>query len=187
MVDAIKKLFSQPIEIEICIGMAIALLVWIRAGIKALAKKSAAAARRVKLKDEIASLQKHLHTQMEINNKGNQALRQTLASLQETSQRLTQAVSVLKDKPGRAEIRTLHLYTKALSIMSCFRSLNTKPRVRANTKKTNFLTHLAPKTTRVHPDSNHCFAGSVDSLRLRASRSASRRQGYHQETNASNN
>jgi hypothetical protein len=118
MVDAIKKLFSQPIEIEICIGMAIALLVWIRAGIKALAKKSAAAARRVKLKDEIASLQKHLHTQMKINNKGNQALRQTLASLQETSQRLTQAVSVLKDKPGRAEIRTLHLYTKALSIMN---------------------------------------------------------------------
>ncbi len=118
MEDALKNLFSQPIVIGICIGLAIALLVWIRAGIKALSQKSDAAARRDKLEDEIASLQKHLHTQMEINNKGNEALKQELANQRETSQNLTQAVSALKDKPSRAEIRTLHLYTIALSIMN---------------------------------------------------------------------
>lgn len=118
MEDALKNLFSQPIVIGICIGLVIALLVWIRAGIKALAQKSDAAARRDKLKNEIASLQKHLHTQMEINTMGNEALKQELATQQETSQNLTQAVSALKDKPSRAEIRTLHLYTKALSIMN---------------------------------------------------------------------
>ncbi|MFT6236088.1 MAG: hypothetical protein ACJAU9_001174, partial [Lentimonas sp.] len=74
MEDALKNLFSQPIVIGICIGLVIALLVWIRAGIKALTQKSDAAARRDKLEGEIASLQKHLHTQMEINNKGNEAL-----------------------------------------------------------------------------------------------------------------
>ncbi|MFT5623146.1 MAG: hypothetical protein ACI9FZ_001076, partial [Bacteroidia bacterium] len=30
MEDALKNLFSQPIVIGICIGLAIALLVWIR-------------------------------------------------------------------------------------------------------------------------------------------------------------
>jgi hypothetical protein len=118
MEDALKNLFSQPIVIGICIGLVIALLVWIRAGIKALSQKSDAAARRDKLKDEIANLQKHLHTQMEINTKGNESLKQALATQKETNQNLTQAISVLKDKPGRAEIRTLHLYSKALSIMN---------------------------------------------------------------------
>jgi uncharacterized protein YceH (UPF0502 family) len=118
MEDALKNLFSQPIVIGICIGLVIALLVWIRAGIKALSQKSDAAARRDKLKDEIANLQKHLHTQMEINTKGNESLKQALATQKETNQNLTQAISALKDKPGRAEIRTLHLYSKALSIMN---------------------------------------------------------------------
>ena len=118
MQEALKNLFSQPIVIGICIGLVIALLVWIRAGIKALAQKSDAAARMDKANDAIASLQKHLHTQMEITTKGNETLKQDLATLQETNQNLTQTISALKDKPGRAEIRTLHTYTKALSIMN---------------------------------------------------------------------
>ena len=118
MQEALKNLFSQPIVIGICIGLVIALLVWIRAGIKAIAQKSDAAARRDKLQDEIASLQKHLHIQMEINTKGNESLKQELAKQEETNQNLTQTINALKNKPGRAEIRTLHLYTKALSIMN---------------------------------------------------------------------
>ncbi|MFQ3224641.1 MAG: hypothetical protein ACI8Z5_000892 [Lentimonas sp.] len=118
MPEALKNLFTQPIVIGICIGLIIALIVWIRAWFKALAQKSDAAARMDKSKDEITSLQKHLHTQMEINTKGNESIKQELAAQKETNLNLTQTVSALKDKPGRAEIRTLHLYCKALSIMN---------------------------------------------------------------------
>ena len=118
MEETLTNLFTQPIMIGICIGLVIALLVWIRAWFKALAQKSDAAARMDKLNDEIASLQKHLHTQMEISTKGNESIKEDLATQQATNQNLKDTISALKDKPGRAEIRTLHLYSKALSIMN---------------------------------------------------------------------
>jgi hypothetical protein len=118
MQDALKNLFSQPIVIGLCIGLIIALLIWIRAWFKALSQKSEAAARMDKLQDEITSLQKHLHTQMEINTRGNEAIKQELAKEKEINLNLNQTIGALKEKPGRAEIRTLHLYSKALGIMN---------------------------------------------------------------------
>lgn len=118
MEEALKNLFTQPIVIGICIGLAIALLVWIRACFQAREKRLDAAARLDKANAEIANLQKHLHTQMEIHTKGNQALKDELEELKETNLNLKDTISALKDKPGRAEIRTLHTYTKALSIMN---------------------------------------------------------------------
>jgi gas vesicle protein len=118
MQEALQNLFTQPIVIGICIGLIIALLVWIRGGLKARELKLDAAARMDKANAEIASLQKHLHTQMEINTKGTESLKQELETLKATNQNLKDTISALKDKPGRAEIRTLHTYTKALSIMN---------------------------------------------------------------------
>jgi hypothetical protein len=118
MEESLENLFTQPLVIGICIGLVIALLVWIRAWFKALAQKSDAAARRDKANAEIASLQKHLHTQMEINTKGNESLKQDLEALTATNQNLKDTISALKDKPGRAEIRSLHLYEKSIRIMN---------------------------------------------------------------------
>ena len=118
MEEALRNLFTQPIVTGICIGLVIALLVWIRAWFKALAQKSDAAARMDKANAEITSLQKHLHTQMEINTKGSEAIKQELADQQATNQNLKDTIGALKDKPGRAEIRSLHLYEKAIRIMN---------------------------------------------------------------------
>jgi uncharacterized protein YceH (UPF0502 family) len=118
MKESLTNLLTQPIVIGFYIGLTIAILVWIRGWIIALAQKSDAAARIDKLNDEIASLHQHLHTQMEIQSKGSETLKQELKNLTALNQNLKDTISALKEKPGRADIRTLHLYTKALSIMN---------------------------------------------------------------------
>jgi gas vesicle protein len=118
MQEALKNLFTQPIVIGLCIGLVIALLIWLRSCLKAREIKLDGAARLDKANDEINHLRKHLHTQMEISTKGNQSLKEELEALKATNQNLKDTVSALKDKPGRAEIRTLHLYCKALSMMN---------------------------------------------------------------------
>lgn len=118
MEEALRNLFTQPIVVGTCIGLVIALLVWIRAWFKALEQKSTAAARMDKANDEIASLKKHLHTQMEINTKGAEALKQELVTEQATNKNLKDTIGALKDKPGRTEIRSLHLYEKAIRTMN---------------------------------------------------------------------
>jgi cell division protein FtsB len=118
MQDALITLFSQPIVIGLCIGLSIALLLWIRGCLKARAIKLDRAAQLDRANDEIDHLRKHLHTQMEISTKGNESLKQELEALNTTNQNLKDTISALKDKPGRDVIRTLHLYSKALSMMN---------------------------------------------------------------------
>ena len=55
---------------------------------------------------------------MEITAKGNESLKEDLVVLQQTNQNLSQTIGALKQKPGRVEIRTLHLYEKAIRLMN---------------------------------------------------------------------
>lgn len=118
MKEALSNFFTQPLIIGICIGLTLAFVVWIRSIIKARELKSAMSAKDDRYEIELEHLQKHLHTQMEITAKGNSSIQDELKAAKTTIDNLQQTVGVLKQKPGRAELRSLHLYEKAIRIMN---------------------------------------------------------------------
>ncbi len=118
MEDTIINFFSQPVVIGFGIGLVVALYVWLRAIGKLRTERSAAVAREDQLRAQTETLKAHLHTQMEITAKGNEALKEEVVALQKTNQNLSQTIGALKEKPGRVEIRTLHLYDKAIRVMN---------------------------------------------------------------------
>jgi len=118
MKDALINLFSQPIVIGLSLGLTVALIVFIRGTYKRIALKSQADAKQRELRAEIENLRKHLHTQMEITSKGNEAVQQEVIELKKINNNLSLTIGALKQKPGRSEIRTLHLYEKAIRIMN---------------------------------------------------------------------
>jgi ribosomal protein L29 len=85
------------------LGLLIALSVWINSFSK---------------RREIADLKKHLHTQMSINAKGYEELQKEVEKLKKENENLRITVATLSNKPGRAELKTLHLWDKALSILT---------------------------------------------------------------------
>jgi predicted nucleic acid-binding Zn-ribbon protein len=88
-------------------GLLIALYSWI-------SQRSARAA----LKQEIEDLKKHLHLQMSINTKGYEELKQELDRLKKENENLRITVGNLSNKPGRAELKTLYTWDKAIRSMS---------------------------------------------------------------------
>lgn len=85
------------------LGLLVALSVWINSFSK---------------RREIADLKKHLHTQMNINAKGYEELQKEVEKLKKENENLRITVATLSNKPGRAELKTLHLWDKALSILT---------------------------------------------------------------------
>ena len=70
------------------------------------------------LSKEVRRLREHLHTQMDITSKGNSVLRTELDSLKTQNENLRVAVKDSQQKPGRAEIRMLSVYDRAVRIMN---------------------------------------------------------------------
>jgi len=118
MEEQIINILTHPTAIGIYIGLVFALYIWIRGIGKTRAARIAADAQIRELRSQIASLKAHLHTQMEITAKGNESLKAEMADLQKTNQNLSQTIGALKQKPGRNELRTLHLYEKAIRLMN---------------------------------------------------------------------
>jgi gas vesicle protein len=118
MKEMLTNIFTHPLVIGLCIGLIAALIIWLRSLGKLRQERSAAATQARALKDQIETLKQHLHTQMEITAKGNESLKEELVALQQTNQNLSQTIGALKQKPGRVEIRTLHLYEKAIRVMN---------------------------------------------------------------------
>ncbi|HEY9661179.1 MAG TPA: hypothetical protein V6C65_22225 [Allocoleopsis sp.] len=88
-------------------GLLIALLGWL----SHLRVKSS-------LRQEIGDLQKHLNTQMNITAKGYEELQREVAQLKKENENLRITVATLSNKPGRAEIKTLHIWDKAVKLMT---------------------------------------------------------------------
>jgi len=118
MKDALIEFFSHPFTIGLCIGLVVALSLWLRGLGRLRAARSEAKAREDQLRAQTETLKAHLHTQMEITAKGNASLKDELVAQQKTNQNLSQTIGALKQKPGRVEIRTLHLYEKAIRVMN---------------------------------------------------------------------
>jgi hypothetical protein len=73
---------------------------------------------RAALRQEIDDLKKHLHLQMNINSKGYEELKQELDRVKKENENLRITVGNLSNKPGRAELRTLYTWDKAIRSMS---------------------------------------------------------------------
>jgi predicted nucleic acid-binding Zn-ribbon protein len=73
---------------------------------------------RSALRQEIDDLKKHLHLQMSINSKGYEELQQELDRLRKDNENLRITVGNLSNKPGRAELKTLYTWDKAIRSMS---------------------------------------------------------------------
>lgn len=84
-------------------GLIIAVFVWIgKLGV------------RSSLQKEISGLKDHLHTQMSINAKGYEELKKEMELLKQQNENLRITVATLSNKPGRAELKTLHVWDKAI-------------------------------------------------------------------------
>ncbi len=101
-----EEFFSNPFFIGLGVGLVLAILTW-----------ATGALQQRKLKKEIAELKRHLHLQMTITNKGNEELQREFESLKRQNENLRITVTTLQQKPGRAELRTLHMYDRAINLM----------------------------------------------------------------------
>jgi hypothetical protein len=94
-------------SVGVGIGLAITLLVWIS---KVRVRSS--------LRKEIEDLKKQLYTQMSINAKGYGELTKDLESLRKENENLRITIATLSNKPGRAELKTLHAWDKAIRTLN---------------------------------------------------------------------
>ncbi len=95
-------------------GAALAVVVWRAAFMKQRLLK-----KEIKdLKAEIEDLHKHLNRQMKITAKGSEELERELASLKEQNENLRVNLGALDQKAGRAEMKTLQIYDKAIATMN---------------------------------------------------------------------
>ena len=97
---------NHPFTYGLGLGVVGIILVWLNAVIK-----------RRSLVKEVRELRKHLHRQMEINQKGQDHVRTELEDLRKQNENLRVTNATLKQKPGRAELQTLVAYDKALRKM----------------------------------------------------------------------
>lgn len=100
-------LLTHPFVLGLLLGLAAALVVAISGW-----------NRRRALKRELKDLQKHLHTQLTINAQGNQATQQELQTLKQQNENLRISLATLQAKPDKAELRLLHVYDRAIRMMS---------------------------------------------------------------------
>lgn len=98
--------FFQPFFIGLYIGLILCIIVFIRSKLD-----------NRKLKREIKNLKKHLHTKLDIDSEANEYIKQALESLKKENENLRISLQALYQKPGRREIRELHIYHKAAEIL----------------------------------------------------------------------
>ena len=112
--ESIWNLMKEPFFWGLAMGAALAVVVWRAAFMKQrLLKKEIKT-----LKGEIEDLNKHLNRQMKITAKGADELEKELGMLKEQNENLRVNLGALDQKAGRAEMRMLQVYDRAVSSMN---------------------------------------------------------------------
>jgi hypothetical protein len=106
-------LLQQPFVLGLLLGILIAAFIW-KAGFSA---RRAVARDLKRVESEFRNLQTHLNTQLKINAGGNEKLQAELESLRQQNETLRVNNASLQQKPGRAEMRALHVHDIAIRIM----------------------------------------------------------------------
>ncbi|PID72500.1 MAG: hypothetical protein CSB34_01780 [Desulfobulbus propionicus] len=88
------------------IGLAIALILWVRGLLKTR-----------ELSANLKKLREHLHTKLEIDSEENERRKAEMDKIKQERDNLRNMVQVLNQKPGRPELRQTQVYQKAVEIM----------------------------------------------------------------------
>ena len=105
--EYVQKVITSPFAWGLAVGLILVFLTWL----SALAKSR-------ELRREVRRLREHLHTQMDITQRGNSAMKAELDTLKSQNENLRVAVKEWQTKPGRAELRQLSVYDRAIRIMN---------------------------------------------------------------------
>lgn len=111
--DYVWLVIQQPFTWGLALGLLIAGFLW-KAGFSA---QGVLKRENKRLQGELAELQKHLNTHLKISASGNEQLQKDLATLKEQNENLRVSMATLQQKPGRAEIRHLHVIEGAVRRM----------------------------------------------------------------------
>jgi hypothetical protein len=104
--EFMEDLLKHPFTIGLGVGATLAVLTWF-SGV--LSRRS--------INKELKDLKKHLNMQMSITTKGTESMQKELDSLKLQNENLRVSVASLQQKPGRAEVRTLQIYDRAVGLM----------------------------------------------------------------------
>jgi chromosome segregation ATPase len=107
MGDIVMKVLAERFTWGLAVGLAVAAYVWWsrRAKVRELEQK-------------LTDMSRHLNTQMEVTAKGSSALKEELEELRRQNENLRVSLQALQSKPGRAELRTLHVYDRAIHLLN---------------------------------------------------------------------
>ena len=101
-----EQWLTHPFTLGLALGLAVAALAWIAGLLK-----------RRGLRRDLRDLKKHLNLQMAITTKGHEGLQKELETLKTQNENLRVSLAGLQQKPGRAELRALQVYERALGLM----------------------------------------------------------------------
>lgn len=104
---------THPFTLGLGLGLLIAFFIW-KSGFSACRHQKR---EQKRLADECRDLQSHLNTQLKINAAGNDSLTSKIETLKEQNENLRVNLNALQQKPGRNEVRHLHMMETAVSIM----------------------------------------------------------------------
>jgi hypothetical protein len=97
----------RPFFIALYIGCFFALVIFIREK-----------AHQRRLKKENVKLKEHIQTKLEIEAETNEMMRKQIEELRLQNENLRISLKTLDEKPGRKELKQLHLYQKAVEILT---------------------------------------------------------------------
>lgn len=111
--ESFVQIISQPFTWGLLLGLFLVVMTWrvMRKDVTILKLENK------RLESENKELQTHLNTQLKINAKGNEQLQAQLDELREQNETLRGNLNVIRQKPGRAELRQLHVMEGAVSVM----------------------------------------------------------------------
>ena len=105
--NSIREFLLRPFFIGLYIGLAVCLFIAIRSKIK-----------QRKLRKEINQLKQHIQTKLEIEAETSERRKKEIEALKMENENLRITLQTYYQKPGRMEIRQLHIYQKAVEILT---------------------------------------------------------------------
>lgn len=111
--EFIIDLLQTEFALGLSLGLLITCFIW-KSGFstRRLLKKEI-----MRVENESKELQKHLNTHLKVQAEGSDAMNGQLVALKEQNETLRVNIATLQQKPGKAEIRHLHVIDSAISIM----------------------------------------------------------------------
>ncbi len=106
MIEVIDFFKQHPFLFGLAVGLLIAAGIWIKGLFRSRG-----------LNREITKLKESLYTKMQIDTKGHMSRENELEQLRKQNENLRISLKSLQQKPGRAEIRQLHVFDKAIHSM----------------------------------------------------------------------